>query len=152
MALLKSIKEIESLIPKPVENEGDGIFAYTPQEELLKNRVYAIEVDNKEKKIKGIYRVSFSVFSSKKNSYLFINNYDKGTSSTSPFVKSKFKKEITPEDWGFKVNKMGLYLKTGTFQSTTVYFSTSILDANEIRKDLNEKIKKMTVITETVYV
>lgn len=149
MALLKSIKEIESLIPKPVEDNGDDVYLHTPQEEMLKNRVYAIEVDNKENKIKGIYRVSFSVLSSITNLYLFINNYDKSFSSTSPYVKASRKKEFATEDWGFKVNELGLYIKTGRFQNPIVYFSTSILDANDIRKYLN---KKMTVITETVYV
>ena len=154
MALLKSVKAIEPLIPKPSNCPYMSMITHTPQKALLTNVVYAVEISSKENKIDKIYRVEFSIFNSPGASYLFINDKNKELSSDTNFVKGKNEngKEPTIDDWGFEIDNIGLKINAGTINKTTIYFCTSHLDLIEIKKGLKLKENKNILVVETVYI
>ena len=154
MAVIKSVKALEPLLPKPNHCAYESMITHTPPKVLLANIIYAVEINNKENKIDSIYRVEFSLFTAPGASYLFINRQEEDLSPNTPFIKGKNKEGIDPtiEDWGFEVDNIGLHVNAGLRGEKTIYFCTSHLDAKDIRKRLKEKIKKETLITEIVYV
>jgi len=154
MAVIKSVKAIECLIPKQNTLAFMSMITHTPEKALHSMAVYAVDVDNRTDKVEKLYRVAFSLFAAPGSSYLFIRDAGSELTSGTPFIKANVKEgEIAkPEDWDFKIDEIGLYAETGLFGRKRIYFVTSHLDAKDIKAGLKKRNDKKTVVVETVYV
>ena len=154
MAIIKSAKAIECLIPKPNKLAFMSMITHTPEKALRSMAVYGVLVDMKEGKVEKIYRIAFSLFASPSTSYLFVRDAESDLTTGTPFIKAKTEEgaEAKVEDWDFQNDEIGLYVNVGLFNTKRIYFVTSHLDAKEIRAGLKKKIEKKTVVVETVYV
>lgn len=148
--LIDSYETIAQLIPVP--RPGTNDIVQLSDREISVKPIYAIVVDPNSNVVASVYRVFFSIFSSSKVHYMFLNSYIKELSSTTLYVSADAHGTMKPtkEDWGFKTDKIGLYIITGTRYQAKVYFSTKYEDANVVRKSLLPVEKCVT--TETVYI
>lgn len=151
MALINSFKVVEPYIPTPNEQFYMGPFSRLPEEIVNQSHIYAIIVDEINKKVVKAYRAAFIVLSNEKSNYLFINRLGKDISASTRYIASKkpVEREFKKDDWEFNVDNIGLYAVSGSRHKEKIYFATDASDINEVTKIIEEK---ETLITETVYV
>lgn len=154
MSFLKSPKELEALIPEPNTKVYECMVTKTPEKALLLSSIFAVTINEKENKIVSINRASFTLFSSPNSAYLFINKSTEKIDSNTPYVRARVKegKRPTINDWGFEVDELGLYIKTGMFKNRKIYFVTSIFDVKKFNEIMKKKVEEKTLVAETVYV
>ena len=155
MALLKSFNEIEEFIPTPFEQFYMSKMVRINKSKLDKKPIYAFIVDQENKKIVDYFRLIFVLFTCDVNHYLFLNDFDKELSSSTPYFTAKTAEGVLVKktDWDFKTDNLGLYSETGSRIHHKVYFGTSPNDVNDVIKHLELKpVVKKTVITSPVYV
>lgn len=154
MATIKTIKQIECLIPKPSEHFFMSRITYVPDRIVRENVIFAFVVDSKTFEVKKSYRAVFSLFSCEETHYLFINDYTKEINKDSYYVPAKTKdgEKLTIDHWKFKVDDIGLFATTGNYSKDIIYFGTKFEDGRDIRSELKKKQLKQTITTETVYV
>jgi hypothetical protein len=155
MALLKSFNEIEEFIPTPYEQVYMHKMVRINKTKLEKKPIYAFIVDPNLKMIVNSFQLVFVLFSCDVNHYLFLNDFNKELSSSTPYFTAKTKETmpVKKTDWNFKTDKLGLYGVTGSRVHNTVYFGTSPNDVNDIIKALEIKsVTKKTVIASPVYI
>ena len=152
MAFLNSTKPLEKLIPSPSPNFYDSFIQRVPEHIIKETPLYAITIDPKIKKITGVYRVEFVLFSSSTSHYLFIGDLRKELTSSTPFITAKENdgKGLKIEDWNFEKDNIGLYVTANN--KDRIYFSTSYCDIINLKKVLVEEKNKTILKTETVYV
>lgn len=156
MAIIKSFDAIKDLVPNGDENQFYlNWITEVPINTRSKVVAYAIVIDNKRSQLVTCYRVRFTLFSYETSNYLFINEFDSDSSNTTRYASMKGKAGFPPkkEEWEFKTDEVGLYIDCGSRQRERVYFATDESDAQTVVNLLGVKPKrKLTVVTETVYV
>lgn len=154
MAIIKSPKVLECLIPEPNDKFYMSKITHTPNDILNRSNIYGVMVNNTIHAVTSIFRVSFAILAATEKYYLFINNATKELESSTPYITAKTKVGIKPklEEWDFRKDDIGLYASVGLFGDNKIYFTTSYLDAKEIRELIKKEVEKNTLITETVYV
>jgi len=166
MAIIKTVKEIQHLMPKPNCLAFMSMTTTTPEAILLTDNTCAIEVDENKCKVTNIYKVGFTLFNSPGRTFLFICDASKfrdinyeGITATTPYVKGEMEKsneqtEFVTLDkitWDFKIDEIGLYAEVGVLNKKRIYFATSRLDAKEIKKSIIKREEKKILKLEPIY-
>ena len=87
--LIDSYETIAQLIPMP--RPGTNDIVQLSDREISVKPIYAIVVDPNSNVVASVYRVFFSIFSSSKVHYMFLNSYIKELSSTTLCGQLKLK-------------------------------------------------------------
>ena len=97
MAVIKSAKAIECLIPKPNKLAFMSMITHTPEKALHLMTVYGVKVDMNTDKVEKIYQIAFSLFASPSSYYLFIRGVESELTTGTPFIKAKTENGETAE-------------------------------------------------------
>ncbi len=155
MALLKSAKQLELLIPEPNEKYFMSKMTHVPQHIINENPLFAIVVSGITNRVINLYKVIFTLFSSGNSYYLFIGNEKEELNTSSYFISAKTEEneKLNINHWGFEVDDIGLHVTTHSLARDIIYFSNSIVDADELRNKLGSfSCAKKELVAETVYV
>ena len=151
MAIIKSFKEIEHLIPEPDTRLYGSNITEAPAKYVLDDPLFAFITNKDRKQIVSVLRIMFMLVKRSDKYYLMISSYHGQSSFYTEYLTLPSDKEIKKTDWNFTVDEIGLRMDSNSYDKHTIYFGKLATDVKDIREALN-KTKKNVLKLEAVLV
>lgn len=144
MAIIQDVNEIYALIPTFKDLSRCGNFASVEDELIEKQPLYAFVVSGYDGVAIKHYKVKF-VLLGLVNVYALILTVDKsliGRYCDFVGIPRDITKPITPYDWKWSEDAIGLSLRSDNASNNVFYFGTDENDIIKIREGLNKKYRR----------
>ena len=156
MALVKSLDEIENLIPEPDYRLYGSNITEVSSRDVINYPLFAFTVNRKANIVVSMYRVLFMLVKRFNKFYLMVTDYykDSENNHTGDYITLTEPKDrhLEKTDWPFTIDEIGLRLDSTCYDRNMIYFGTNVEDVNEVKKMVKARKEKKIVTLEPVVV